>query len=63
MKFADFKWVVFLGALVVAVTATRSPSQYLGAAAEWGTIAPGRRADLVLLRAKSAARYSSDTVD
>ncbi|MDF1503751.1 amidohydrolase family protein [Roseisolibacter sp. H3M3-2] len=29
--------------------ATRAPAEYLGEAAEWGTIAAGRRADLVLL--------------
>jgi imidazolonepropionase-like amidohydrolase len=31
--------------------ATRNPAEYFGAAGEWGTIAPGRRADLVLLSA------------
>jgi imidazolonepropionase-like amidohydrolase len=30
-------------------TATRNPAIFLGAEKEWGTIAPGRRADLVLL--------------
>ena len=30
-------------------TATRNPATFLGAESEWGTIAPGRRADLVLL--------------
>ena len=29
--------------------ATRNPAEFLGAAAEWGTIEPGRRADLVLV--------------
>jgi imidazolonepropionase-like amidohydrolase len=29
--------------------ATRNPAEFLGASREWGTIAPGRRADLVLL--------------
>lgn len=32
-------------------TATRNPAEYLGASAEWGTIEPGKRADLVLLSA------------
>jgi imidazolonepropionase-like amidohydrolase len=31
--------------------ATRNPAEFLGAAAEWGTIEPGKRADLVLLSA------------
>ncbi|HEX9936133.1 MAG TPA: amidohydrolase family protein, partial [Longimicrobium sp.] len=31
--------------------ATRNPAEFLGAAAEWGTIEPGKRADLVLLAA------------
>jgi len=31
--------------------ATRNPAEFLGASAEWGTIAVGRRADLVLLAA------------
>ena len=31
------------------VAATRGPAEFLGAEREWGTIAPGRRADLVLL--------------
>jgi imidazolonepropionase-like amidohydrolase len=31
------------------VAATRGPAEFLGAEGEWGTIAPGRRADLVLL--------------
>lgn len=30
---------------------TRNPAEFLGASNEWGTIAPGRRADLVLLAA------------
>ncbi len=29
--------------------ATRNPAEFLGAGDEWGTIAPGRRADMVLL--------------
>ncbi len=33
------------------VAATRNPAEYLGGAAEWGTIEPGKRADLVLLSA------------
>lgn len=35
--------------------ATRVPSEYLGAAREWGTITPGTRADLVLLEADPLA--------
>jgi cytosine/adenosine deaminase-related metal-dependent hydrolase len=35
----------------VLATATRNPAEFLGASEEWGTIAPGRRADLVLLAA------------
>jgi imidazolonepropionase-like amidohydrolase len=31
--------------------ATRDPAEFLGATAEWGTIEPGKRADLVLLGA------------
>jgi hypothetical protein len=31
--------------------ATRNPAQFLNASAEWGSIAPGKRADLVLLSA------------
>lgn len=46
-----------LGALVQAgltpyealVTATRNPAEYLGASSAWGTIEPGKRADLVLV--------------
>jgi imidazolonepropionase-like amidohydrolase len=33
------------------LTATRNPAEFFGAAKEWGTIAAGRRADLVLLDA------------
>ena len=33
------------------VTATRNPAEYLGEAAQWGTIERGKRADLVLLSA------------
>ena len=32
-------------------TATRNPAEFLGALEEWGTIEPGKRADLVLLDA------------
>ena len=32
-------------------TATVNPAIYFGKAAEWGTIAPGKTADLVVLRA------------
>jgi imidazolonepropionase-like amidohydrolase len=32
-------------------TATRNPAEFLGALEEWGTIEPGKRADLVLLAA------------
>jgi imidazolonepropionase-like amidohydrolase len=35
--------------------ATRNPAEYLGASAEWGTIEPGKRADLVLLSADPLA--------
>ena len=46
-----------LGAMVRAgltpyqalVTATRNPADYLRASAHWGTIEPGKRADLVLV--------------
>jgi imidazolonepropionase-like amidohydrolase len=46
-----------LGAMVQAgltpyealVTATRNPAEFLGASSQWGTIEPGKRADLVLL--------------
>jgi imidazolonepropionase-like amidohydrolase len=31
--------------------ATRTPAEFLGAAGEWGTVQPGKRADLVLLSA------------
>jgi len=37
------------------VAATRAPAEFLGAASEWGTIAPGKRADLVLLAANPLA--------
>lgn len=33
------------------VAGTRSPAEYFGEAADWGTVQPGRRADLVLLDA------------
>jgi imidazolonepropionase-like amidohydrolase len=33
------------------VTATRNPAEFLGATREWGTIEPGKRADLLLLSA------------
>ena len=35
--------------------ATRAPAEFVGAANEWGTIAPGKRADLVLLAANPLA--------
>lgn len=35
--------------------ATRVPAEWLGAATEWGSIAPGRRADLVVLEADPLA--------
>ncbi len=35
--------------------ATRTPAEFLDAAAEWGTIEPGRRADLLLLTADPLA--------
>src|SRR5688572_29048350 len=31
------------------ITATRNPAEYLGAGSQWGTIEPGKRADLVLV--------------
>jgi imidazolonepropionase-like amidohydrolase len=37
------------------VAATRNPAEFLGAAAHWGTIEPGKRADLVLLAANPLA--------
>ncbi|MFP2912670.1 amidohydrolase family protein [Pyxidicoccus sp. 3LFB2] len=40
-----------LPALAVLEAATRGAAEYLGEAAEWGTVAPGRRADLLLLDA------------
>ncbi len=40
-----------LPARAVLVAATRGAAEYLGEAAEWGTVAPGRRADLLLLDA------------
>ena len=41
--------------------ATRAPAEFLGAASEWGTIAPGRRADLVLLAANPLADIANTT--
>jgi imidazolonepropionase-like amidohydrolase len=41
--------------------ATRAPAEFLGAASEWGTIAPGRRADLVLLTANPLADIRNTT--
>ena len=35
--------------------ATRAPAEFLGATSEWGTIAPGKRADFVLLAANPLA--------
>ena len=35
--------------------ATRNPAEFLGADDEWGTIAPGRRADMVLLNGNPLA--------
>ena len=42
-------------------TATRNPAEFLGAGAEWGTIAPGKRADLVLLAADPLADIRNTT--
>ena len=41
--------------------ATRTPAQFLGASAEWGTIARGKRADLVLLSANPLADITNTT--
>lgn len=41
--------------------ATRTPAQFLGASAEWGTIEPGKRADLVLLSANPLADIRNTT--
>jgi imidazolonepropionase-like amidohydrolase/glyoxylase-like metal-dependent hydrolase (beta-lactamase superfamily II) len=41
--------------------ATRTPAEFLGAAAEWGTIALGKRADLVLLSANPLADIRNTT--
>ena len=41
--------------------ATRNPAEFLGASAEWGTIEPGRRADLVLLSADPLADIRNTT--
>jgi imidazolonepropionase-like amidohydrolase len=37
------------------LSATRNPAEFFGAAREWGTIEPGKRADLVLLSANPIA--------
>jgi imidazolonepropionase-like amidohydrolase len=42
-------------------TATATPAEYLGAATEWGAIAPGRRADFVLLSADPLADVRNTT--
>jgi imidazolonepropionase-like amidohydrolase len=41
--------------------ATRNPAEFLGAGAEWGTIEPGKRADLVLLAADPLADIRNTT--
>ena len=41
--------------------ATRTPAAFLNASSEWGTIAPGRRADLVLLSANPLADIRNTT--
>jgi imidazolonepropionase-like amidohydrolase len=41
--------------------ATRNPAEYFGAAAEWGTIERGKRADLVLLSANPLADIRNTT--
>lgn len=41
--------------------ATRNPAEFLGATAEWGTIEPGKRADLVLLAANPLADIHNTT--
>jgi cytosine/adenosine deaminase-related metal-dependent hydrolase len=37
--------------LTILQAATRNPAEYLGEATEWGSVAPGQRADLLLLDA------------
>src|SRR5688500_3015326 len=41
--------------------ATRNPAEYFGALDEWGTIEPGKRADLVLLSANPLASIRNTT--
>jgi imidazolonepropionase-like amidohydrolase len=41
--------------------ATRNPAEYFGALGEWGTIEPGKRADLVLLSANPLASIRNTT--
>jgi imidazolonepropionase-like amidohydrolase len=43
------------------LAATRTPAQFLGATAEWGTISKGKRADLVLLEANPLADIGNTT--
>lgn len=45
----------------VLAMATRNPAEFLGASREWGTIAPGRRADFVLLAGNPLDDISNTT--